>query len=42
MIRDLGSANGTWVNGRRVTDTLPVRPGDEVRFGAVSYRLSLR
>ncbi|MGW7291556.1 FHA domain-containing protein [Streptomyces xiamenensis] len=42
LIRDLGSANGTWVNGRRVTDTLPVRPGDEVRFGAVSYRLSLR
>ncbi|GAA2058062.1 FHA domain-containing protein [Streptomyces carpaticus] len=42
QLRDLGSANGTWVNGRRVTDTLPVGPGDEVRFGSVSYRLSTR
>ncbi|MDT0266304.1 DUF1707 and FHA domain-containing protein [Streptomyces sp. DSM 44915] len=41
-LRDLGSANGTWVNGRRVTDTVPVRAGDQLRFGAVSYRLVAR
>ncbi|GAA3867740.1 DUF1707 and FHA domain-containing protein [Streptomyces sedi] len=41
-LRDLGSANGTWVNGRRVADNVPVRPGDQVRFGAVSYRLADR
>ncbi|RMI33870.1 DUF1707 and FHA domain-containing protein [Streptomyces triticirhizae] len=41
-LRDLGSANGTWVNGRRVADTVPVRAGDQVRFGAVSYRLAPR
>ncbi|WP_062214198.1 DUF1707 and FHA domain-containing protein [Streptomyces sp. NBRC 109706] len=41
-LRDLGSANGTWVNGRRVVDTIPVRAGDQVRFGAVSYRLAPR
>jgi hypothetical protein len=37
-LRDLGSTNGTWVNGRRVRET-EVRPGDEVRLGAVRFRL---
>lgn len=41
-LRDLGSANGTWVNGRRVTDPAPVGPGDQVRFGGVSFRLADR
>ncbi len=39
LLRDLGSANGTWVNGRRVADAVPVGPGDHVRFGAVAFRL---
>lgn len=38
-LRDLGSANGTWVNGRRVVETVRVRPGDQVSFGAMSFRL---
>jgi FHA domain/Domain of unknown function (DUF1707) len=38
-LRDLGSANGTWVNGRRVADSVRVRPGDHVSFGAMSFRL---
>lgn len=42
LLSDLGSANGTWVNGRRVTDTVPVAPGDHVRFGAVAFRLVVR
>lgn len=39
-LRDLGSSNGTWVNERRITGAVPVRPGDRVRFGQVSFRLT--
>ncbi|MEE1926815.1 DUF1707 and FHA domain-containing protein [Streptomyces sp. TRM 70351] len=39
-LRDLGSFNGTWVNGRRVTGAVAVRPGDQVRFGQVGFRLT--
>jgi len=42
ILRDLGSMNGTWVNGTRVTGAVPVRPGDRVRFGQVGYRLAAR
>jgi len=38
LIRDLGSSNGTWVNGRRVFDA-EVRPGDEIRLGSAAFRL---
>ncbi|MGW8377155.1 DUF1707 and FHA domain-containing protein [Streptomyces sp. ODS28] len=38
-LRDLGSSNGTWVNGSRVTGSVRVRPGDQVRFGQVGFRL---
>ncbi len=41
-LRDLGSANGTWVNGCRVTDAVRVRPGDQVSFGAMSFLLASR
>jgi len=40
-LRDLGSSNGTWVNGARVTGSVVVRPGDQVRFGQVAFRLTL-
>src|ERR671931_510096 len=33
-LRDLGSTNGTYVNGRRITGETEVRPGDEVALGA--------
>ena len=39
-LRDLGSTNGTYVNGRRITDEAEVRPGDEVAFGAERYLLA--
>ncbi|GAA2082812.1 DUF1707 and FHA domain-containing protein [Streptomyces albiaxialis] len=40
VLQDLGSRNGTWVNGGRVTGAVPVRVGDQVRFGQVAFRLS--
>jgi hypothetical protein len=38
-LRDLGSMNGTYVNGLRVLDEVEVRAGDQIAFGAVTYRL---
>jgi uncharacterized protein YkwD len=38
-VTDLGSTNGTYVNGRRIRDSTTVRSGDEIRFGAASYEL---
>ncbi|WP_055487267.1 DUF1707 and FHA domain-containing protein [Streptomyces sp. WMMB 322] len=40
-LRDLGSSNGTWVNGSRVTGSVRVRPGDVVRFGQTGFRLAV-
>jgi hypothetical protein len=37
-LRDLGSRNGTWVNGRRAAD-VEVWPGDELQLGAARFRL---
>ena len=37
FVRDLGSSNGTKVNGSGVTDQM-LRDGDEIRLGAVSFR----
>ncbi|MFI8828550.1 FHA domain-containing protein [Streptomyces sp. NPDC053431] len=41
VLRDLGSTNGTTVNGRRVTGAVVVRAGDAVSFGQMAFRLSL-
>ena len=38
-ISDLGSTNGTFVNGGRVTRSIRLRDGDEIGFGAVKYLL---
>src|SRR5262245_42757455 len=37
-VRDLGSSNGTFVNGTRV-DSSPVSSGDVLTFGKVAFRL---
>ncbi|MER5733049.1 DUF1707 and FHA domain-containing protein [Streptomyces sp. NPDC002138] len=42
VLRDLGSTNGTTVNGERVTGAVVVRAGDQVGFGNMQYRLSAR
>ncbi|GHF80351.1 FHA domain-containing protein [Streptomyces filamentosus] len=40
ILRDLGSTNGTTVNGRRVVGAVVVRAGDVVGFGETTFRLS--
>lgn len=40
VITDLGSTNGTTVNGRRVTGSAVVRDGDQIGFGRMTFRLS--
>jgi hypothetical protein len=39
LLRDLGSRNGTTVNGLRVLGEVEVAPGDRVSFGDARYRL---
>ncbi len=38
VVRDLGSTNGTTVNGVKITGEAELRPGDTVQFGAARYR----
>ncbi|MEU6218741.1 DUF1707 and FHA domain-containing protein [Streptomyces sp. NPDC047022] len=40
VLRDLGSTNGTTVNGRRVIGAAVVRAGDQVSFGTMAFRLA--
>jgi Domain of unknown function (DUF1707)/Inner membrane component of T3SS, cytoplasmic domain len=42
LLSDLGSTNGTRVNGWRVTTGVPVKPGDHVSFGSVSFMITER
>jgi predicted component of type VI protein secretion system len=39
-IRDLGSSNGTYVNGKRVLGQQLLTPGDELTLGAVTLRVA--
>ncbi len=38
-IADLQSTNGTFVNGRRVRQPVPIRHGDEISFGAAKFAM---
>lgn len=40
LLSDLGSTNGTRLNGWRVTTSVPVRPGDQVSFGSLTFVIS--
>ncbi|MGW4954646.1 FHA domain-containing protein [Streptomyces parvulus] len=40
VLRDLGSTNGTTVNGRRVIAAAVVREGDQIGFGRMTFRLA--
>ncbi|MBS1720769.1 MAG: FHA domain-containing protein [Armatimonadetes bacterium] len=38
IVRDLGSSNGTFVNGAKIAGDTPIRPGDQVQFGQSVWR----
>ncbi len=40
LLTDLGSSNGTFVNGERITGSQRLAPGDQIQFGAVSLRFA--
>ncbi|WP_432103468.1 FHA domain-containing protein [Streptomyces sp. bgisy091] len=40
VLRDLGSTNGTCVNGQRVVGAVVVSDGDQVSFGRVAFQLT--
>lgn len=37
-VSDLGSTNGTYVNGRQIQSATVLQPGDAVQFGSVRFR----
>jgi predicted component of type VI protein secretion system len=39
-IQDLESYNGTYVNGRRISEPTPVHPGDELSLGPLCFRVA--
>lgn len=39
LVRDLGSTNGTFVNGRKIDSDTPLNIGDQLQFGAVRFRV---
>lgn len=41
-VEDLGSANGTFVNGQRITRPLAINPGDVIGFGSYTFTLTDR
>lgn len=38
-VEDLGSTNGTYVNGQKVTAPLPLKRGDQVKVGATVFEV---
>jgi ABC-type multidrug transport system ATPase subunit len=40
IVEDLGSTNGTFVNGQRITGQMAVRPGDMIALGSFSFVLT--
>jgi phosphoserine phosphatase RsbU/P len=42
ILTDLGSHNGTMVNGKRISARTPVAIGDHIRFGQTEFKLTSR
>lgn len=40
LVEDLGSTNGTFVNGNRIAAATPLRPGDQVRVGQTTMSVT--
>ncbi|MCB1197082.1 MAG: sigma 54-interacting transcriptional regulator [Deltaproteobacteria bacterium] len=41
QINDLGSTNGTFVNGKKLSEEVSLSDGDEVQIGATNFRFSI-
>jgi hypothetical protein len=39
VVRDLGSSNGTWRNGKRTTEATPIAAGDVLLFGKAAFKV---
>jgi pSer/pThr/pTyr-binding forkhead associated (FHA) protein len=39
MVQDLGSTNGTYVDGKRISEATPVQVGSAVRIGTTTFEL---
>ncbi|MDM7460311.1 MAG: FHA domain-containing protein [bacterium] len=39
LVEDLGSTNGTYVNGARISAPTPIKPGDTLQLGASLFRV---
>lgn len=39
ILKDLGSKNGTFVNGRRITEATPITEKDDINIGAYKFKL---
>ena len=42
VLEDLGSKNGTWVNGRRLEGPTSLNDGDAIRFGDLTFAFSVQ
>jgi EAL domain-containing protein (putative c-di-GMP-specific phosphodiesterase class I) len=40
IVRDLGSTNGTFVNGKRIHDLVELNPDDLVQFASIPFRVA--
>ncbi|MEA2479486.1 MAG: hypothetical protein QOJ07_1408, partial [Thermoleophilaceae bacterium] len=40
VIEDLGSTNGTWVNGQRAAAAVRLAPGDTLRIGRTTFQVA--
>ena len=40
-IRDLGSTNGTFVNGQRITTQVVLKQGDQIRIGKLAFEIQI-
>src|SRR4051794_2002672 len=40
MVEDLGSTNGTFVNGERITGPMPIETGDRIELGSAALTFS--
>src|SRR5438270_13880165 len=40
LVKDLGSSNGTYVNGKRIQEQRVLEPGDELTVGQVTLKVA--